>query len=70
MACRLQITILKALNRYDFFDIEEPGTDDWFVASGTFDWDVANGNLVSTTSYYTRETDEFEEETTFLHFFI
>ena len=51
-----------------FFDIEEPGTDDWFVASGTFDWDVANGNVSSTTSYYTRETDETEEETTFLHF--
>ncbi|MFT6711699.1 MAG: iron complex outermembrane receptor protein [Arenicella sp.] len=51
-----------------FFDIEEPGTDDWVVASGTFDWDVANGNVNSTTSYYTRETDETEEETTFLHF--
>lgn len=51
-----------------FFDIEEPGTDDWFVASGTFDWDVAGGNVSSTTSYYTRETDETEEETTFLHF--
>ena len=51
-----------------FFDIEEPGTDDWIVASGTLDWDVANGNVSSTTSYYTRETDETEEETTFLHF--
>ena len=51
-----------------FFDIEEPGTDDWFVASGTFEWDVANGRVNSTSSYYTRETDETEEETTFLHF--
>jgi iron complex outermembrane recepter protein len=50
-----------------FFDIEEPGTDDWTVASGTFQWDVAQGTVTSTTSYYERTTDESEEEGTFLH---
>ncbi len=51
-----------------FFDTEEPGTDEWTVVSATFEWDLGHGNVVSTTSYYTRETDESEEEHHFLNF--
>ena len=51
-----------------FFDTEEPGSDRWWLASGTFDWEVAGGNIVSTTSYFDRFLDEREEETSFLHF--
>ncbi len=50
-----------------FFDIEEPGTDEWYIASGTFNWELDSGTIVSNTSYFDRETDESEEETTFLH---
>ena len=51
-----------------FFDTDEPGTDEWYVLSGTFNWDLDIGTVVSTTSYYDRKTDESEEEHTFLHF--
>ena len=51
-----------------FFNTEEPGTDEWYVASGTFNWELDAGSVVSTTSWYDRETDESEEEHTFLHF--
>ena len=51
-----------------FFDTEEPGTDEWTVLSGTFEWDLGHGKVVSVTSYYDRETDESEEEHTFLNF--
>lgn len=51
-----------------FFDLDEPGTDEWYIASGTLNWDTDVGDLVSTTSFYSRETSEWEEETTFLHF--
>ena len=51
-----------------FFDTEEPGTDEWVIASGTFDWDLGHGSIVSTTSFYSRETIEAEEEHTFLNF--
>ena len=49
-----------------FFDIEEPGTDEWYIASATFNWAIDAGNFVSTTAWYDRETNEWEEETTFL----
>jgi len=51
-----------------YFDSEEPGSDKWNIASGTFTWGTDVGTLVSTTSWYTRKTDEYEEETSFLHF--
>lgn len=51
-----------------FFDTEEPGTDEWFIASGTFNWEIEAGTFVSTTSWFDRETEEAEEEATFLHF--
>jgi iron complex outermembrane receptor protein len=50
-----------------FFNTEEPGTDEWYIASGTFNWDTDYGTVVSSTSWYERETDETEEEATFLH---
>ncbi len=51
-----------------FFDLDEPGTDKWYIASGTLNWNTDVGSLVSTTSWYSRETSEWEEETAFLHF--
>jgi iron complex outermembrane receptor protein len=51
-----------------FFDLEEPGTDKWYVASGTLTWNTDAGTLASTTSWYDRTTSEWEEETSFLHF--
>ena len=53
-----------------WFDSEEPGTDEWTIGSGTFNWSTDAGTLVSTTSWYTRDTDESEEEHTFLHFLL
>ncbi len=50
-----------------FFNTQEPGTDDWYIASGTFNWEIDAGTIVSSTSWYERETDEAEEEATFLH---
>lgn len=50
-----------------FFNTEEPGTDEWYIASGTFNWDIDYGTFVSSTSWYERETDETEEEATFLN---
>ena len=50
-----------------FFDSDEPGTDEWYILSGTFNWETNAGTVVSTTSYYDRKTDEFEEEAGFLH---
>ena len=51
-----------------FFNSDEPGTDRWWLGSGTFNWDVAGGTIVSTTSYFDRFLNEAEEETHFLHF--
>ncbi|MFT6285531.1 MAG: outer membrane receptor protein involved in Fe transport [Alcanivorax sp.] len=50
-----------------FFDTEESGTDEWYIASGVFNWELEAGTIVSSTSWYERETDESEEEATFLH---
>ncbi|MBL4767417.1 MAG: TonB-dependent receptor [Rhodobacteraceae bacterium] len=53
--------------RNRFFDTEEPGSDRWYLASGTLNWDLDNGTIVSTTSYFNRYINEREEEHTFLH---
>ncbi len=58
----------ESTTEFRFFDSDEPGTDEWFIASGTLNWDTARGALTSTTSFYDRKTDEFEEEASFLHF--
>ncbi len=51
-----------------FFDTEEPGSDRWWLISGTLNWDIDAGSIVSTTSYFDRFLDEREEEHHFLHF--
>jgi len=51
-----------------FFDLNEKGSDEWSILSGTFDWSFAAGEITSTTALYERKTDESEEETHFLHF--
>ena len=53
-----------------FFDTEEPGSDEWWLTSGTFNWDLDNGSITSTTSYFDRFIDEREEEASFLHFLL
>ena len=58
MAYRLRMLIRTIRLNCDFFDTEEPGTDEWTVLSGTFEWDLGHGKVVSVTSYYDRETDE------------
>ncbi|PCJ44433.1 MAG: TonB-dependent receptor [Alphaproteobacteria bacterium] len=54
--------------RTRFFNTEEPGSDRWWLASGTLNWDLDSGTIVSTTSYFDRFINEREEEHTFLHF--
>ncbi len=51
-----------------FFDTDEPGSDRWYIASGTFNWDLESGSITSSTSYFDRYIDEREEEHTFLNF--
>lgn len=51
-----------------FFDSEEPGEDEWWIASLVLNWSLDAGDITSTTAYYERDTEEFEEEHTFLDF--
>jgi iron complex outermembrane recepter protein len=51
-----------------FFDSEEPGEDEWWIASVVFNWALSHGEITSTTAYYERTTEEAEEEHTFLDF--
>ena len=50
-----------------FFDSEEPGEDEWLIGSIVFDWSLESGDITSTTAYYERDTEETEEEYTFLN---
>jgi len=54
--------------RMRFFDLEEPGEDEWSIATATFNWDTDAGSLVSTTSAYSKDSNEYEEEHHFLNF--
>ena len=54
-------------DRYRFYDIDEPGYEEWWLASGTVNWEFDKGTIVSTTSYFDRYLDETEEMTSFLH---
>ncbi|MBE9537531.1 MAG: TonB-dependent receptor plug domain-containing protein, partial [Proteobacteria bacterium] len=54
--------------QFRHFDTEEPGTDEWYIASATFNWEIDAGTVVSTTSWFDRETDETEDMETFLNF--
>lgn len=49
-----------------FFDIAEPGSDEWFLMAGTFSWDLDSGTVTSSTSYFDRFIREMEEEGEFL----
>ncbi|MEM7097185.1 MAG: TonB-dependent receptor [Pseudomonadota bacterium] len=51
-----------------FFDSEEAGEDEWWIGSVVLNWELDSGSITSTTAYYERETDEAEEEHTFLNF--
>lgn len=53
-----------------FFDVDEPGSDRWWLASGTLNWDLDSGSITSTTSYFDRFLNEREEMATFLHFVV
>ena len=51
-----------------FFDSEEPGEDEWWIGSLVLNWELDQGTITSTTAYYERDTEEAEEEHTFLNF--
>ena len=51
-----------------FFDSEEPGEDEWWIGSVVLNWALDAGVITSTTAYYERDTEEAEEEHTFLNF--
>lgn len=51
------------------FNIEEPGRDEFYIASGTFNVELDIGNIVSATSYFDRSIVEDEDETFVLQFF-
>ena len=51
-----------------FFNSEEPGEDEWWMGSVVLNWVIDSGEFTSTTAYYERDTDEAEEEHTFLDF--
>ena len=51
-----------------FFDSDEPGEDEWWIASVVVNLSLDAGDITSTTAYYERDTDEAEEEHTFLDF--
>ena len=50
-----------------FFDSEEPGQDEWWIASVVLNWSINAGDITA-TAFYGRETSEFEEEHAFLDF--
>jgi outer membrane receptor protein involved in Fe transport len=51
-----------------YFDIEEPGEDEWILGGGTINWQFQTGTLTSTTTRFERDVEETEEQTAFLDF--
>ena len=49
-----------------FFDVPEGGTDWWDLYSLTLHWKTGVGELVSSTAYFDRKVDEFEDESEFI----
>jgi outer membrane receptor protein involved in Fe transport len=49
------------------FDIPEGGYDAWALYSIAVDWKTGFGELVSSTSYFTRKVDEIEDESDFVY---
>jgi outer membrane receptor protein involved in Fe transport len=56
--------------QFRYFNIEEPGTDEWWLTSGTLNWALEFGSITSSTAYFDRAIDENEDETAVLPFFI
>ena len=44
-------------------DIEEPGDEEWWLGSVTANLETGIGEIVSTTAYYDRKVNEFEDQT-------
>jgi iron complex outermembrane recepter protein len=55
-----------SFNQGRFFNIPEGGFDNWQLDSIDFKWDTGVGQLVSSSSYFTRKVFETEDETDFL----
>jgi iron complex outermembrane recepter protein len=49
-----------------FFDVPEGGTDWWDLYSLTLHWKTGVGELVSSTAYFDRKVDEWEDESEFI----
>ena len=49
------------------FDIPEGGSDAWALYSIAVNWKTGLGELVSSTSYFTRKVDETEDESDFVY---
>ncbi|HEY2339178.1 MAG TPA: TonB-dependent receptor [Steroidobacteraceae bacterium] len=49
-----------------FFDVPEGGTDWWDLYSLTLHWKPGLGELVSSTAYFDRKVDEWEDESEFI----
>ncbi len=60
----------KNFQQFRYFNIEEPGSDRWYLGSGTLTWDLEFGSFTTTTAYFDRFIDEDEDETAVLPFFI
>ena len=56
----------KNLTQARFFDVPEGGTDWWDLYSLTLRWKTGIGELVSSTAYFDRKVDEWEDESEFI----
>src|SRR5262249_8660447 len=54
------------LTQARFFDVPEGGTDWWDLYSLTLRWKTGIGELVSSTAYFDRKVDEWEDESEFI----
>jgi outer membrane receptor protein involved in Fe transport len=50
-----------------WFNVPEGGTDDWALSSITVHWKTGVGELVSSSSYFSRKVLETEDETDFVY---
>ena len=50
-----------------WFNVPEGGWDDWGLSSLTVHWKTGIGELVSSTSYFSRKVVETEDETDFVY---
>ncbi|NIB40592.1 TonB-dependent receptor [Pseudomaricurvus alkylphenolicus] len=52
------------------FDVTEEGEDEWSLAALTINYDLGYGEIVSSTSYFERETLDIEDGTIFMSSFL